>query len=327
MTEDEPLVCIDGGTTNTRLWLLRGADVVARREITVGARDTARDGRNARMKTGLREALDALLRARPGDVPAPRLIAAAGMITSPQGLLDLPHVAAPAGAREIAASARQATFPDVSSLPFLFVPGVRTIERAAAARGLVSADVMRGEETLCVGLLDRGLLPRGGTLLNLGSHWKVVRTDAEGRIAWSVTSLSGEMIRAVRGHTVLASALPDGPLADVDRAALAGGMEEARRSGLPRALFVARLFELSGRTSPGSRLSFVVGAFVGAELDGLRTTGALAAGTPVAIAGGEKWGGAWTIALEQAGHGVRSLTPAEVEAAFLAGLGLIVGSR
>ena len=327
MTEDEPLVCVDGGTTNTRLWLLRGAQVVARREVAVGARDTARDGHNGRLKAGVREALDALLVERPPDVPAPRLIAAAGMITSPQGLLDLPHVAAPAGPREIAAAAQQATFPDVSPLPFVFVPGVRTVERPGCARGVVSADVMRGEETLCLGLLGLGLLAPGAAVLNLGSHWKLVGTDAGGRVAWSVTSLSGEMIEAVRRGTVLASALPEGPLLELDRAALAGGMEEARRSGLPRALFAIRLFALSGRTTPAARLSFLAGAFIGTELDGLRTTGALAPGMPVTICGGEKVGGAWAAALEPAGHRVRSLSPEEVEAGFLAGLRHVMSLR
>jgi 2-dehydro-3-deoxygalactonokinase len=327
MTEDEPLVCIDGGTTNTRLWLLHGAQVVARREVAVGARDTARDGHNGRLKAGLRENLDALLAERPAAVPAPRLIAAAGMITSPQGLLDVPHVAAPAGPRAIAAAAQQATFPDVSPLPFVFAPGVRTVERPGAARGAVTADVMRGEETLCLGLLRMGLLAPGGALLNVGSHWKLVRTDTEGRVAWSVTSLAGEMIEAVRTGTVLASALPEGPLLEVDRGSLAGGMEEARRSGLPRALFAVRLFELSGRTTPTARLSFLAGAFIGTELEGLRATGALAAGTSVAVAGGEKVGGAWTIALEQSGHRVRSLSPEEVEAGFLAGLQHVMSLR
>ncbi|HVR71953.1 MAG TPA: 2-dehydro-3-deoxygalactonokinase, partial [Vicinamibacteria bacterium] len=239
----------------------------------------------------------------------------------------LPHATAPAGATDIAARAQEASLPDVSALPVVFMPGVRTVDRPRAAKGVLTADVMRGEETLCLGLLERGLLPRGGALLNLGSHWKLVRTDAEGRIAWSVTSLSGEMIQAVRTGTVLASALGEGPLVEVDRAALAGGMEEARRAGLPRALFGVRLFELSGRTTPSSRLSFLVGAFIGAELEGLRTTGALAPGTSVTICGGEKVGGAWATALEQGGHRVRSLSPEEVESGFVTGLRTLVSLR
>lgn len=324
---DRSLVCVDTGTTNTRVWLVAGERVVARREAAVGARDTARDGHNGRLKAGLREALQAVLGERPSDVPPPGLIAAAGMITSAQGLLEVPHVAAPAGSGDLAVAAREAVLPDVADLPFLFMPGVRTVSRPGAPGGIGATDVMRGEETLCVGLLGQAVLPAGASLLNLGSHWKLVRTDAEGRIAWSVTSLSGEMIQAVRTQTVLASALPEGPLSEPDEAALAQGMDEARRSGLPRALFCVRLRELAGRSTPGARLSFLVGAFIGTELEGLRTAGALAPGTAVAVAGGEKVGGAWATVLARNGCVVRSLSAEDVEAAFLAGLRALVALR
>jgi 2-dehydro-3-deoxygalactonokinase len=323
----ETLVCVDTGTTNTRAWLLHDERVLARREAAVGARDTARDGHNGRLKAALREAVNGLLREGPEDLPPPRLIAAAGMITSPQGLLEVPHVPAPAGPAELAAAARESSFPQVSYLPFVFIPGVRTVQRPGAATPIAAADVMRGEETLCVGLLQRGLVPAGGAVLNLGSHWKLVRTDAEGRVAWSVTSLSGEMVQAVRSQTVLASALPEGPLSEPDPAALADGMEEARRSGLPRALFGVRLRELSGHSTPAGRLSFLVGAFIAADLDGLRGTGALAPGATVAVSGGEKVGGAWTAALGQIGCTVRALSAAEVEGGFLAGCRAVIGRR
>jgi 2-keto-3-deoxy-galactonokinase len=186
---------------------------------------------------------------------------------------------------------------------------------------------MRGEETLCMGLLRQAVLPAGASLLNLGSHWKLVRTDVEGRIAWSVTSLSGEMIQAVRAQTVLASGLPEGPLGEPDEAAVAQGMDEARRSGLPRALFGVRLMELQGGSTPSARLAFLTGAFIGTDLEGLAATGALAPGATVAVAGDDKVGGAWTAALQRSGCVVRSLSPDDVEAAFLAGLRALVALR
>ena len=48
------------------------------------------------------------------------------MITSPQGLHEVPHVVAPAGATELAQAAQEQLLPDVCDLPFVFVPGVRT---------------------------------------------------------------------------------------------------------------------------------------------------------------------------------------------------------
>jgi len=308
------LVCVDAGTSRTRAWLVEGGEVRARAERAVGARDTAREGHDRALRAGLREVIAEVLRGAGPEVP--RGIAAAGMITSRQGLVEVPHVAAPAGLAELAAATREERLPDVAGVPFLFVPGVRS-----------PADVMRGEETLGLGLLARGRLAPGEALLNAGSHWKLVLTDGAGRIAGSVTSLSGELMRAAREETILASAVPDGPSAAVDVALLGEGMEEARRGGLARALFRVRLLELEEVTRPAGRLSFLIGAFVGADLEGLRSTGALPADVAIAVAGDEPLGGAWTVALESAGLRARAIPPAEVEAGLVAGLVAIVEAR
>jgi hypothetical protein len=47
----------------------------------------------------------------------------------------------------------------------------------------------------------------------------------------------------------------------------------------------------------------------------------------VTIAGDDRVGGAWRLALARAGWTAQSLTPAEREAGFLAGLGAIVAAR
>jgi 2-dehydro-3-deoxygalactonokinase len=322
------LLCVDSGTTNTRAWLVAGDRILARREAPLGARDTARDGHDRALRSALRDLIAGLRAPRDArDVLPPRHVAAAGMITSAQGLFEVPHVSAPAGIDELAAGAQEKVLPDVADLPFVFVPGVRTASIPGAAPGIGATDVMRGEETLCIGLLEQGRLARGGALLSVGSHWKLIRIDEAGRVAWSVTSLAGEMIHAARSQTILASAVPGGPLTEPDLPHLLEGMDEARRSGLARALFCVRLLELSGAVTPEGRLSFLIGAFIGADLDRLGASGALAPGTPVTVAGDEKVGGAWRLALDRFGCPARSLTAAEVERGSIAGLGAILEAR
>ena len=322
-----PLVCVDAGTTNTRVWLVAGHKILARREATIGARDTARDGHSRALRGTLRDLIGTVRARTPLGTPAPLLVAAAGMITSPQGLCEVPHVAAPAGAAELAAGARVSLLTDVTDVPILFVPGIRTGSLDGGEAGIGSVDVMRGEETLAIGLVHLGRIPAGSLLLHVGSHWKVIRIDAAGRVAGSVTSLAGEMLQAVTNQTILASGLPSTPLVAPDEDLLRQGMEEARRSGLARALFCVRLLELAGRSSPEGRLSFLVGAFIGAELAGLEAGGALVPGMTVTIAGDDKVGGAWQLALQRAGWAAHSLTPDEREAGFLAGLSAVVAAR
>jgi 2-dehydro-3-deoxygalactonokinase len=319
---DDTLLCVDVGTTNTRAWLTQGTQVLVRREAPVGARDTARDGHAGALARALHDLLADVLRAPPSA--RPRRILAAGMISSPQGLCEIPHLVAPAGLSDLAVASREQVLSEVSDLPFLFVPGVRTHARPGAD-GISGEDVMRGEETLGLGLANLGLLAPGGGLLNLGSHWKLVRLDLEGRVAFSTTSIAGELLQAVRAQTILASALPDGALEQADATQVRHGMQEARRHGLSRALFCVRLLELAQETSPAERLAFALGAFIGADFDHLEAV--LGAGTPVTIAGGEKSGGAWAQVLADAGHPVRSLSPAQVEAGLLAGLRVIAAAR
>jgi 2-dehydro-3-deoxygalactonokinase len=319
-------VGMDAGTTNTRVWLVAGDRVLARAEAPVGARDTARDGHDRALRAAVRELIAEVRAHAPSGVTAPACVAAAGMITSAQGLHEVPHVTAPVGVAELAAGARDAVLPNVADLPFLFIPGVRTAPDPAPP-GVGARDVMRGEETLAIGLVGQGRLAPASALLNVGSHWKLIRIDEAGRVAGSVTSLAGETMQAVRTETILASALPSGPLAAPDVRLLLEGMDEARASGLARALFCVRLLDLAGTTTPEGRLSFLIGAFIGADLAGLQGRGHLAPGTAVTIAGDEKTGGAWRLALEHAGHRVQALTPAEIEAGFLAGLAAIVAAR
>jgi 2-keto-3-deoxy-galactonokinase len=41
MPSADCFICIDTGTTNTRIWLLRGDEILARANAMVGVRDTA----------------------------------------------------------------------------------------------------------------------------------------------------------------------------------------------------------------------------------------------------------------------------------------------
>jgi 2-dehydro-3-deoxygalactonokinase len=245
------------------------------------------------------------------------------MITSRQGLVEVPYVDAPAAASDLRGALKRIVLPGFFDIPFALVPGVRTAQRPGGPAGVAGSDVMRGEETLCVGLVQLGRLRPGDSLLNLGSHWKLIQLDAECRIAWSFTSLGGELLHATRRETVLASALPEGSLSAVDAPSFEEGMAELRRSGLPRAFFCLRLIELAGERAAPERLSFALGALVASDLDGWRASGSVPRGR-VLVAGGDRLGGAWSLALRAASCEPIELSRADVESGFLAGLRSLV---
>jgi len=315
-------IYIDTGTTNTRVWLMRGDEVLAKATAQVGVRDSAKDGSTDRLRTALRE-LIAQVRAEalPADAK-PDCVATAGMITSALGLANVPHIPAPAGIVELAAGTQVHQFPDVTDLPVLLVPGIRSGQMPCDLATAGDADLMRGEETMCAGLLLLGLTQTPATVLNLGSHWKAIQIDAAGRIAASITSLSGEMIHTVQTQTILASAVPHERPERIDPAWLAAGIRQQRQSGLARALFCVRLLEQSNQGSAAERLAFLIGAFIAADLDALQTAGAFS--NFVVVTGGGALAEAWQCALAQINIQSLLITSEQSERALLAGLRHIV---
>lgn len=312
-------IYIDTGTTNSRVWLMRGEQVLARANASIGVRDSAKDGSTERLRTALRD-LIATVRAEaaPAAPAAPDRVIAAGMITSSLGLADVPHIPAPAGIAELAAATKVHHFPEVTDLPVLLVPGIRSGQKPCDLTTVGDADLMRGEETMCAGLLMLGIVPPPATILNLGSHWKAIRLDENGRIAASITSLSGEMIHTTQTQTILASAVSHQRPERIDLHWLAAGIKRQRQSGLARALFGVRLLEQSGQGTPDERLAFLIGCFIASDLDALQSAGALA--DSVFLTSGGALAEAWQWALTQANIPSSLLTAEQSEGAFLAGL-------
>jgi 2-dehydro-3-deoxygalactonokinase len=315
------LICVDTGTTNTRVWLTQGDRIIARAQTGVGVRDTARDGSPARLRDALRE-LIAQVRAEAvnaGLAQSPSCVIAAGMITSPLGLAEVPHVRAPAGLNELAASTQRHSFPEITDLPILLIPGVRSGPPRCDPETVGTTDVMRGEETLCLGLNALGLLNARSTLLNLGSHWKVIKLDQDARIVASLTSMTGELIHTAQTQTILASSVPNERPTTIDQTWLEAGMREQRRSGLARALFCVRLLEQGSDSAPEQRLSYLVGAFLASDMDAMISGGWLSQESKVVITGGGSLAEAWRNAL--AGSSVQAipLSDSDVERAQLAG--------
>ena len=253
---------IDLGTTTTRVWLIVDASPVHRLTATAGARDTARDGNNSLVKSTLRD-LIAQQQNKAAELGyQPGFVAGAGMLTSELGLARIPHVLGPAGKEMLQKSIVTCMFPDVTSLPVFLIPGVSTGARGAEPWDAGTLDIMRGEETLCIGLLEAGVLRTGGALLNLGSHWKAIAVDSAGRIEKSFTDLSGELMLAAQSNTILASSVPAERPSRFDVEWVLHGVRGEKRSGLSRALYSVRMLELGARTSALERVSYLTGAFI-----------------------------------------------------------------
>ncbi len=312
----QPWIFLDVGSTNSRAWLVRQGEIVDARSLPVGVRDSAREGDTRHVRHAVAELVRALA---PAD--GRYGLAAAGMISSAQGIAEVPHITAPASAEDLARASVPVAAPDIAAVPLVLVPGVRT----PGADGF-SEDVMRGEETLTIGLLERGLMTVPDLLLNAGSHWKLIACDGQARVARSRTSLGGEVVHAVQTATLLAASLPSGPLAVALPDWLEAGANAAEADGLLRALFSVRLLDQRGGVTPDDRFAWMAGACIGDDIRALVRSGRLKAGQRVLVSGPGAIPASWAHLLRRQGCDPRVLDAGEIEQAFVAGLWRIITS-
>ena len=92
---------VDSGTTNSRVWLIRNRQVLAKKQVAVGVRNTAIDGNNHALMRGVQQAILELSNGIESE-NLPQIAIAAGMITSNLGLHEVKHVQAPVGIEALA---------------------------------------------------------------------------------------------------------------------------------------------------------------------------------------------------------------------------------
>lgn len=312
---------IDGGTTTTRVWAVRGSEVLAESRATIGARDTARDGSPEALHQavkGLLEQAASAARLRQPDWQAEGIVAA-GMITSPLGLSDVPHVPAPADLRALAAGAHHLSMANVSALPMLLLPGVRCGPLAPTLADIADFDVMRGEEAVCLGLLETGALGGSGIALSLGSHWKLVEI-LEGQITACSTTMGGELLHVLRTQTVL-SASVDAELPPLlmpeDFALLEQGLLACEQHGLLRAAFMTRLLERVSGSTGRERLLFLLGVVIACTIQPWRQR---LEDRRVLLLGARPICEAWHFALSKTGAQPVTVEPPAVTEAYVSAL-------
>jgi 2-dehydro-3-deoxygalactonokinase len=242
-----PLIALDWGTTRARAYLIsETGDVLERRSADQGIQSVPAGGFPA--------AFDAIAGDLQRQAPEAAVVLA-GMVGSRNGWVEAAYVPCPASPDAIAAAGLKVALAD--GTPALILPGLSCDEGAF--------DVMRGEETLIVGLgLEDGIVCLPGT----HSKWALVEG---GRITRFASFMTGEIWGLLRQSSIL-SRLAEEQSEEGARLGLAAGFAASRRpGGLLNTAFAARSEVLAGRL-PGS----AVGPYLSALLVGHEIAGALA---------------------------------------------------
>ena len=237
------MIGVDWGTTSFRAFRVGRDGTIRDRRASPRGIMQVQDGRFA---DTLREEIGPWLAAGEDRVLL------SGMIGSRQGWKEAPYVPCPAGAADIAGALVDVQFDWARAK---LVPGVSGTDETGVA------EVMRGEEAQVLGAL--AALGGNGLACLPGTHSKWARVE-DGRIVRFTTHMTGEAYAALRGHTILARMMREGP---ADGAPFDAGV---RRSGEPGGLlhhiFGVRTLALTGQIPETDTGAYLSGILVGHEV-------------------------------------------------------------
>jgi 2-dehydro-3-deoxygalactonokinase len=262
---------IDCGTTNSRVFVLdKCLRVVAKGSKKVGVRDTAITGSRQVLQEGLAEVFERTVRDAGLQIRELACAVTSGMITSEIGLLEIPHLTAPVGLDDLARGVMPVRDPNVFpvDVQLLFIRGIKNASPAEATyRDIRRVDFMRGEETQIMGLLALPGMPAPPlTAVVLSSHTKYIPVTDDGRIAGSLTTLSGQVFEAIRQGTSIGKSI-EAPETDLDRLDIEvvdTAYDAVVQTGFLRTLLMPRFMDvLLGTPAPMRRL--FLDAAIGAE--------------------------------------------------------------
>ena len=297
------LITVDCGTTNMRCRLFDGQTMLAQAKRTAGCRNTAFSGTSDFLRKSLKECIDELLTAtglREADVEA---VVSSGTLASDVGIYYLPHAVAPVGVRESAAAARLAHMPEVTSIPILFIPGVKTLPAPGETdtdKFLDALESMSGEECETYGIMSRLGLEGDFVITLPGSYNKVFTVDAEGRITWLQTGMCGEFIAAMSEHTLLKHSLPHPVIQEILPDRLYVGFDYSVKNGVSPSLIKARTTQLFGGWSRDEAANFFIGALL---KDDIMAVVRAAKGQKIVVGGGDPLRSIFILLLRRAGVG------------------------
>jgi 2-dehydro-3-deoxygalactonokinase len=236
------LIAVDWGTTRLRARLVDGAGVVLAEAVSdrgIGPLNGA----------GHEDAFESLVATWP-LVPA----IMTGMVGSRQGWREAAYVPCPADVAGIGGALTR--FTTAKGRAVAIIPGLRVGD----------VNVMRGEETQIIGLMDAEA-SFSGTVIMPGTHSKWARVEGGTTIDFA-SFMSGELFALLAKHSLLRHSVSDADaMGDVSSSAdFRAGVEYARAVPFAATLFTVRVRQLLTGTTPEANLDYLSGLVIGGEI-------------------------------------------------------------
>ena len=232
---DNYLLYFDSGTSNTRAYLLdRDFQVRYVAKKAVGSKDSAIAGSNRVLIEGMKALHDQVLAENGLGEENISAIYASGMITSPYGLKEVPHLPLPLTVKKFADSLYPFREDTCFHREIILVPGLKTL-----SDDFSFVNNMRGEEIEIIGALEELKAMddvQDAAMIFPGSHTHVTYVQGE-EITGIISNFTGELFYAIQKDTILSPVLAsDGSALDTEM--VRQGYQNLKRFGFNRALYI-----------------------------------------------------------------------------------------
>ena len=289
-----PLIVVDWGTTNFRAYLVErradGHGVCRDRVATPEGLLNIQSDYPGVLKQNISHWLEP-------SHPTPILLC--GMVGSPSGWIEVPHIPCPVNIQTLAQNARQIS--NFNNGNTWIIPGLSGLGISGYF------DVMRGEEVQYFGakkIIKAQNLGTPEVVCFPGTHNKWINTaiNMESTLDQFSTSMTGEVFNLLASHSILSNSIAkQAPWQE--RAFLKGLDNSASKGGIMHQLFTVRSLQLSGAHTHDNGEAYLSGLLIGSEIRSMLNEATKSTkGTHVAIVGSDKLAQRYLSAIDHLGH-------------------------
>ena len=297
------IITVDCGTTNMRCRLFDGRKLVYETKRKAGVRNTAFDGTPEFLRVSLKDCIEDILKNNSLTESDIEIILASGTLASDVGIYrNTSHAICPAGVEDSLRQSRYEVMEDITSIPILFIPGVKTLPSADErdeSKRIELADSMSGEECEIYGIIEALGLKEDFVCILPGSYVKSMEVSGEGKIESIKTGMCGEFIAAISEHTMLKKSLPSPVLKEIIPEKLIFGFEYCKAHGVSPSLIKTRNAILHLGMEQNEAANFFIGAILYDDI--LISAKLCTEGKPVIVGGSDPLRTVFCILLEHVG--------------------------